>query len=79
MGVGEEEVEVDWDVSAQILQKSFLLTEVKQTQENSSWVSVCLFLKTKQSVLLNGLIASFASPVKCRSLNQLDLMMVNDC
>lgn len=32
MGIREEEVEVDWDVCSQILKKSFLLTEIKQTQ-----------------------------------------------
>jgi len=29
MGIGEEEVEVDGDVSSQILKKCFLLTEIK--------------------------------------------------
>lgn len=30
MGIREKEVEVDWDVCAQIFQKRFLLTEIKQ-------------------------------------------------
>lgn len=32
VGIREEEVEVDWDICAQILQKCFLLTEIKQTK-----------------------------------------------
>lgn len=31
MGIGEEEVEVDWDVRSKIFQDCFLLTEIIQT------------------------------------------------
>lgn len=34
MGIGEQEVEVHWDVCSQILKKCFLLTEIKQIWES---------------------------------------------
>lgn len=33
VGIREKEVEVDWDVRAQILKKCFLLTEIKQKKK----------------------------------------------